>query len=86
MRYKQRENLTVQAVDDETLILDLDSSQIHQLNSSASFIWSLCGEAVSIEQLAQIYAEHFEVEAAIAARDVKNVIDQLGVMGLVEAG
>ena len=41
MRYKQRENLTVQAVEDEILILDLESNQIHQLNSSASFIWGL---------------------------------------------
>jgi hypothetical protein len=86
MQYKQRGNLTVQAVDDEILILDLESNQIHQLNSSASLVWSLCDEAVSLDQLAEWYAEHYEVDSVVAMRDVRNVIDQLSAMGLVETG
>jgi hypothetical protein len=85
MRYKQRENLTVQTVDDEILILDLESNQIHQLNTSASFIWSLCDGEVSMEQLAEIYAEHYEVEAETAKADVQQVTDQLCEMGLLKA-
>lgn len=85
MRYKQRERLTVQAVDEEILILDLESNQIHQLNPSASFIWGLCDGDVSIDQLAEIYAEHFEVEPETARADVKQVTNQLCEMGLLKA-
>lgn len=85
MRYKQRENLTVQAVDDEILILDLESSQIHQLNSSASFIWGLCDGEVSLDRLAEIYSEHYEVEPDTARTDVKHVTAQLCEMGLLKA-
>lgn len=85
MRYKQRENLTVQAVDDEILILDLESNQIHQLNSSASFIWRLCDGETSIDQLANIFSDHFEVEPDTAQTDVKNVTAQLCEMGLLRA-
>lgn len=85
MRYKQRENLTVQTVDDEILILDLESNQIHQLNSSASFVWALCDGALSLEQLAEIYAEHYEIAPEAARADVKQVTAQLCEMGLLKA-
>lgn len=85
MRYKQRENLTVQAVDEEILILDLESNQIHQLNSSASFIWGLCDGDVSVDQLTEIYAEHYEVEPETARADVKQVTEQLCEIGLLKA-
>ena len=85
MRYRQRENLTVQAVDDEILILDLESNQIHQLNASAGFIWQLCDGDMSVDQLSEIYAEHYEVEADVARADVKLVTEQLCGMGLLRA-
>jgi Coenzyme PQQ synthesis protein D (PqqD) len=81
--YSQRENLVVQAVNDETLILDLTSEKIHHLNSSASLIWGLCNSAVSLDWLENEYAEHYEVEPATAQADVKNIIDQLIAMGLI---
>ena len=84
MRYKQRDNLTVQSVDDETLILDIEGNNIHQLNFTASFIWSLCVEEVSMDQLAELYAEHFQIEHATAKRDVENVINQLTEIGLIK--
>jgi len=85
MRYKQRENLTVQAVDEEILILDLESNQIHQLNASASFIWWMCDGDLAIDQLTAMYAEHFEIEADTAQADVKLVTEQLYEMGLLKA-
>ena len=85
MRYKQRDNLTVQSVDDETLILDINGNNIHQLNATASFIWGLCEDAVSMEQLTDLFAERYEIEQATAKRDVENVINQLSEMGLIIA-
>lgn len=84
MRYKQRESLTVQAVDDEILILDLESNQIHQLNSSASFIWELCEGGITADQLAEKYAAHYEIGSDAAMTDVKQVTEQLCDMGLLE--
>ena len=83
MRYRQRDNLTVQSVDDETLILDLDGNHIHQLNATASYIWSLCAVAVSMEELIRLFADHYEIEHATAKRDVEIVINQLTEIGLI---
>lgn len=83
MRYRKRENLTVQSVDEETLILDLDSNHIHQLNPTASFIWKLCDGTMSVERLAELFAEHYEIDAETARVDVGNVIEQLLGLGLI---
>jgi hypothetical protein len=85
MRYRRRENLTVQSVDDELLILDLISNQIHQLNPSASFIWNLCDGTVSTDRMTELYAEHYGIEQGTADSDVRNVTGQLCSVGLLES-
>jgi len=80
---KKRENLVVQAVDNEILILDLESNQIHQLNSSAGFLWSVYNGASTLDRLQAIYAAHYDVAPAAAEADVRNVIDQLLSIGLL---
>lgn len=84
MQYKQREDLTVQSIDDETLILDLKSDHIHQLNSTASFIWAMVDEMSSVEQLIEEFASHFDVEIDTARSDVGKVLGQLCDVGLIE--
>lgn len=80
---KKRENLVVQAVDNEILILDLESNQIHQLNSSAGFLWNAYNDASRLERLQSIYAARYDVASATAEADVRNVIDQLLSIGLL---
>ena len=80
---KKRENLVVQAVDNEVLILDLESNQIHQLNSSAGFLWNVYNDASTLERLQSIYAAHYDVASATAEADVRNVLDQLLSIGLL---
>lgn len=83
MQYRKRENLTVQSVDEETLILDLDSNHIHQLNPTASFIWELCDGTMSVERLAEVFAGNYEIDIETARVDVGNVIEQLLELGLI---
>jgi len=80
---KKRENLVVQAVDREILILDLENRQIHQLNSSAGFLWNVYDDANSLEQVQSIYAAHYGVGSATAEADVRNIIDRLVSIGLL---
>ncbi|MBK9132593.1 MAG: PqqD family protein [Gammaproteobacteria bacterium] len=84
MQYRKRENLTVQSVDEETLILDLDSNHIHQLNPTASFIWELCDGNMSVDRLAELFAENYGIDGASARTDVENVIRQLLDLGLIK--
>ncbi|MCC6209182.1 MAG: PqqD family protein [Gammaproteobacteria bacterium] len=84
MQYRKRENLTVQSVDEETLILDLDSNHIHQLNPTASFIWELCGGGISVDRLTELFAENYDIDGKTARVDVENVVRQLLDLGLIK--
>ena len=83
MPYKRRTDLTVQSVDDETLILDLNANHIHQLNPTASFIWQQCESEVSADKLADMFAEQFQVDIETATNDVATIIHQLRELGLL---
>ncbi len=83
MTYQKRKGLTIQSIDDETLILDLETDHIHQLNPTASFIWGMIDEAPSVVDLVEAYAAHFDIEIETARVDVLNMLDQLCDMGLI---
>jgi Coenzyme PQQ synthesis protein D (PqqD) len=84
MHYRQRAGLTVQSVDEETLILDLNANLIHQLNPTASFIWRHCEGATSAAEFARLFADHFGVDMETAANDVATILRQLCQLDLIE--
>ena len=61
----------------ETLVLDEQSGQIHQLNATASFVWRRCDGASSVVEIAGLLTREFDVDPATAAEDVARVITQL---------
>jgi hypothetical protein len=85
LRYRRRDNLTTQPVDEETLILDLESNNIHQLNPTASFIWNQCDGAASMDQVVKMFAANYGIDVEIAQSDVRRIIEQLSELGLIEA-
>jgi PqqD family protein of HPr-rel-A system len=70
-------------VDDGVLILDTESAEIHQLNSTASFIWSRCDEVASAEEIAALLAKEFSIDEDVAARDVLEILSRLRALNLV---
>jgi hypothetical protein len=74
---KRQETLMMREVDQEVLLLDLESDRIHQLNQTASFIWRLCDEVDSVEEIAARLAAEFEVEEDVAQKDVIETLDTL---------
>ncbi|UCE89722.1 MAG: PqqD family protein [Pseudomonadota bacterium] len=84
MFYRQCSNITSQTVDDEALLLDVETNQIHQLNPTACFIWSQCDGSTSVEQIADIVVERFEVERSAAINDIERILQQLDDLKLIE--
>jgi hypothetical protein len=74
---KIRSDVTVQHVGDESLVLDLKSDQIHQLNATAAWILAQCNGEKSIESITKDFAEHFSLNFEAASGDVSTTIEQL---------
>ena len=77
MSPKIRLDVTVQHVGDESLVLDLETGQIHQLNATATWILAQCNGENSIESIAKDFAEYFSLDSEVAMSDVTTVIEQL---------
>jgi hypothetical protein len=76
MTYRRRADVRVHEVQGETLILDDQHGQIHQLNATASSIWLRCDGSTSIAQIVQHLTEQFDVDEAIARKDVAEAIER----------
>ncbi|MCA9266537.1 MAG: PqqD family protein, partial [Planctomycetales bacterium] len=72
--FQRRPDLAARDVAGETLLLDNVGELVHQLNATASFIWSCLDGRTSGHQIVQRLTEHYDVDPEIAARDVCAVI------------
>ena len=80
---RRLESVVVREVGQETILLDVGSDQIHQLNRTASFIWNQCENAESVDQIAHWLTEAFEVEAAVALQDAEAILARFHDLKLV---
>ena len=64
-------------MDDEVLVYDPVVDRTHRLNVSATRIWELCDGTRSLEDIARVLTEQFEVEFETALQDARTVLEQL---------
>lgn len=85
MHPRQRPDLTGRTVDGEAVLLDRNGGRVHQLNLTASFVWSKLDGSTSPHDVAVAVAEAFDVEPETAARDVAAILEQFRTLNLLEA-
>jgi Coenzyme PQQ synthesis protein D (PqqD) len=84
-RPRQRQDLSTRTVDDETIILDRATNQVHQLNTTASFVWQRCdGRHTSLDVADELRAA-FDVDAATASEAVGEALRRFAELGLLDA-
>lgn len=83
MKLARRPGLRIKEVRGETLVLDDQNGQIHQLNRTASFIWHRCDGETSCAKLVGLYAHEYGVDEAVATKDVTDVIERLRDLNLL---
>jgi Coenzyme PQQ synthesis protein D (PqqD) len=81
---RPRPDLKARVVDGETVLLDRAGGRVHQLNATATFVWSKLDGAASAEEVAAAVAEAFEVEPQTAVRDVNALLDQFRTLNLLD--
>lgn len=86
MYLKPRANLAVRDVEGEIVVFDRSGGRVHQLNPTASFVWGTLDGRTDSDEIAARVAERFAVEAAVASRDVRSLLEQLTALNLLEQG
>ena len=74
---RKMDHLIQHDMDEEVLVYDPVVDRTHRLNVSAARIWELCDGTRSLEDIARVLTEQFEVEFETVLQDARAVLEQL---------
>ncbi len=77
--------LIEQVIDGETVVLDKVAGLIHQLNATASTIWTACDGKATVDNIAEQIARQYGIDIELARADVETTFQQLVEQKLVQA-
>ena len=80
---KLRADLAIENVDGELIVLDKRAGKVHQLNSSASFVWNCLSDGLAIDKIALMLSETYDIEPENALYDVRTALAQFKDLALV---
>lgn len=80
---KPRLDLAIENADGELIVLDKVAGKVHQLNSSASFVWNCLGDGHAIDEITLMFSKEFDVEPATARSDVKAALAEFDSLALI---
>ncbi len=83
MQPRVRPDLTARTVDGESVVLDKAGGRVHQLNTTASFVWSKLDGRTPPDDVVAAVAEAFDVKTETAARDVSALLEQFRALNLL---
>lgn len=82
---KRRADVTSRDVNGELLILDRRLEQVHQLNSTACYIWLRCDGNTTVAELVASMADDFGLQIEDVKNDVMQIISQFRLLQLLES-
>ena len=79
-------SLPFQRMDEETIVVDPRTREVHLLNETAARIWDLLESPASVEELCEALAEEYDGAPPEALRaEVESFLADLGGKGLLAA-
>jgi hypothetical protein len=72
-------------LDQATVLVDISTSRIFELNETGTRIWELLEQGLDVEHIVQHLVSEFEVADSQAAEELKTLLSQLRDQGLVAA-
>ncbi len=86
-RFRANEALTAAKVfDDEAVIINVVTGRYYDLEGSGALAWTLLSTGAAPDEVADVFVEHYDIDRAVAARDVDALVDQLVTEELLVAG
>ena len=81
---QRRLDLASRSIDGETVILNREAGVLHQLNTTASFIWNCCDGTCGVDDIVERLANVYDIDCATGRRDVSQVLMELRKLNLLE--
>jgi len=71
-------------LDNATVVVDVPTSRIFELNETGTRIWELLGEGLDADNIMRHLVDEFEIEQAQAENELKKLLALLRTEGLLE--
>ena len=84
--YRIPEHVLSRKLDDEMVLLNLDSGEYFGLNDTGTRVWELLADGRSREEVIERLIEEFEVPGEVASGHVASLCDELLEAGLLRRG
>lgn len=81
---KNIERFTEAAIDDEIVLMRIDTGEFYSLSGSGAEVWRLIDDQRSEADIVKMLEASFTAPAAVIAKDVTELIRELAGMGLVD--
>lgn len=80
----QASHVSVKEIDGQTLVLDRSRDKLHELNTTAGYIWRCCDGKTTVAEIVSATAREFDVDDGVVERDVADILGKLTEMRLIE--
>jgi hypothetical protein len=82
-RVQQSRDTVSRDVGGQLVILTPKEGTIHELDELGNFIWSLCADPISVEEITTRIVSEYDVEATIAQQDLTEFLGKMIDVGAV---
>jgi hypothetical protein len=83
MTFKRDPGLPYQKLEEETIVADPRSREVHLLNETATRVWELLASPLSLDELAEALGDEYDAPVGELRKAVAEIIDAFGVKGLL---
>ncbi len=80
----QATDLVMSEVDDEIMLMSVDSGKYYGMDEVGSRIWQLIRHPIAISDLCEMLADEFEVDDLTCQQDVLAFLNELSSEGLIK--
>jgi hypothetical protein len=81
---RRKSDVIAKRLDNATVIVDIPTSRIFELNETGSRIWDLLGDGRDTESIVRCLMDEFDVEHSRATDEVSQLLALLRSQGLIE--
>jgi hypothetical protein len=82
-RYRRDARLPFQEIQGQAVVVVPARREVHELDETATFLWSALARERSVADLVGALCEEFEIDAGAAEKDVREFVASLEEKGLV---
>jgi PqqD family protein of HPr-rel-A system len=83
MTYKRDPGLPFQTLEEETIVVDPRTREVHLLNETAARVWELLASPCSLEDLTEALAEEYDAAPEALRAGVEELLGGLREKGLL---